>query len=52
MGCVDKRRTTASVSDGQDDRAEKKRGRKTLRPYNRYYAGCGSRKSEYKKQKT
>ncbi|GEM_PF-2995506 len=23
MGCVDKRRTTASVSDGQDDRAEK-----------------------------
>ena len=23
MGCVDKRRKTASVSDGQDDRAEK-----------------------------
>ncbi len=23
MGCVDKRRTTASVSDRQDDRAEK-----------------------------
>ena len=52
MGCVDKRRKTASVSDGQDDRAEKKRRRKTVRPYIRYYAGCGSGKSKYKKQKT
>lgn len=33
MGCVDKRRTTASVSDGQDDRAEKARKKNSQTVY-------------------